>query len=101
MSCGNSLDDPEIPLRAFFGRGHAGLICGECRRSLGTGNSWELCRESRDIAAQILRQPIAQLGQASWTQTTAADLRRFLVQQMESHTDRRLITAPVLEGSTL
>ena len=35
-----------------------------------------------------------------WTQSTAADLRRFLVQQMESHGERRLVTVRMLEGLT-
>jgi DNA repair protein RecO (recombination protein O) len=100
LSCGSLLDDPESPERAFFSRDRAGLICGHCRRATGAGNSWELSRESREIAGQILRQPVAQLGETGWTQSTAADLRRFLVQQMESHGERRLITAPMLEGLT-
>jgi DNA repair protein RecO (recombination protein O) len=99
LSCGSVLNDPESPVRAFFSRGQAGLICGDCRRSIGAGNIWELSWESREIASRILRQPVAQLGQTNWTQATAADLRRFLVQQMESHAERRLITVPVLESS--
>ena len=51
-----------------------------------------------DLLAKSL--DTAQLGEAGWTQSTAADLRRFLVQQMESHGERRLITAPMLEGLT-
>ena len=100
LSCGSMLDDPESPERAFFSRGQAGLTCGHCRRLAGGGNSWELSRESREIVGQILRQPVAQVSVPGWTQATAADLRRFLVQQMESHAERRLLTAPVLEGST-
>ena len=99
LNCGSVLDDAETPVRAFFSRGQSGLTCGDCRRSMGAGNSWELSRESREIAGQILRQPVAQLGETNWSQTTAADLRRFLVQQMESHAERRLITVPVLESS--
>jgi len=101
LSCGSVLDDAETPERAFFSRGRAGLICGTCRRLLGAGNSWELSRESRDLVGLMLRQPVAQIGGVEWTQATAADLRRFLVQQMESHAERRLITVPVLEGSTV
>jgi DNA repair protein RecO (recombination protein O) len=100
LGCGSVLDDPDSPERAFFSRGQAGLICGHCRRAPGASNSWELSRESREIVGQILRQPVAQVGGQGWTQATAADLRRFLVQQMESHAERRLITVPVLEGST-
>jgi DNA repair protein RecO (recombination protein O) len=100
LSCGSLLDDPASPERAFFCRHRTGLMCGHCRRTLEAGNSWELSRESREIAGQILRQPVAQLGETNWTQSTAADLRRFLVQQMESHAERRLVTAPMLEGLT-
>jgi DNA repair protein RecO (recombination protein O) len=60
--------------------------------------SWELSFASRMIAAEMLRTPIAQISQAAWQQETAADLRRFLVQQIENHIERRLLTAPVLEA---
>jgi len=99
LNCGSHLDDPESPERAFFSRDRAGLICGHCRRALGAGNSWELSRESRAIAGDILRQPVAQLASSRWTQETAADLRRFLVQQIESHAERRLVTIRMLESS--
>jgi DNA repair protein RecO (recombination protein O) len=97
LNCGSLLDDPETPERAFFSRGRAGLICGHCRRTLGTGNTWELSAASRSAAAEMLRKPVGQLSIANWDQTTAADLRRFLVQQIEAHAERRLITAPLLE----
>jgi DNA repair protein RecO (recombination protein O) len=99
LNCGSYLDDPETPERAFFSRDRAGLICGHCRRALNAGNSWELSRESRAIAGDILRRPIAQLASGGWTQETGADLRRFLVQQMESHAERRLVTIRMLENS--
>jgi DNA repair protein RecO (recombination protein O) len=101
LSCGSLLDDPEDPERAFFSRGRAGLICSHCRRTLGAGNSWELSRESLALAAQILRQPVGQLPTSGWTQEKAADLRRFLVQQIEAHAERRLVTVPILEGSAI
>ena len=99
LGCGSVLDDPEHPERAFFSRGQAGLLCSHCRRGPGAGSSWELSRESRAIAGEILRQPVAQLATVNWNRDTAADLRRFLVQQIESHAERRLITAPMLENS--
>jgi DNA repair protein RecO (recombination protein O) len=99
MSCGSVLDDPGNPERAFFNRGQAGLICDDCRHSQGAGSSWELSQESRAIAGEILRQPVAQLATVNWNRETAADLRRFLVQQIESHAERRLITVPMLESS--
>jgi len=97
LSCGSLLDDPESPERAFFSRGRAGLVCGHCRRLSGASGSWELSAESRVMAAEMLRTPVAQLAERNWGQSTAADLRRFLVQQMESNAERRLVTVHLLE----
>jgi DNA repair protein RecO (recombination protein O) len=93
LGCGSLLDDPDLPQKAFFSRGQAGLACGHCRRGLGGGNSWELSAESRALAAEMLRRPVAQIASSP-----ALDLRRFLVQQIEAHVERRLITAPMLES---
>jgi DNA repair protein RecO (recombination protein O) len=104
LSCGSALDEPEPdgqPTRAFYQRGRTGLACGHCRRTMGPGggmgSSWELSAESREMAADMLRKPVAQLARTDWTQSTAADLRRFLVQQIESHVERKLVTARLLE----
>jgi DNA repair protein RecO (recombination protein O) len=97
LSCGSLLDDPSDPERAYFSRGRAGLICGHCRRALGAGNTWELTLQSRNIAADMLRKPVRDFATPPWDAHTAADLRRFLIQQIESHLERRLITAPLLE----
>jgi len=61
------------------------------------GSTWELSAESRTIAGEMLRLPVLQVASGGWTTTTAADLRRFLVQQIEEHVERRLITAPMME----
>lgn len=98
LNCGCFLDDPAAPERAFFSRGSAGLVCGHCRTAgSGPGGSWELSADSRAVAADMLRKPVAQLARTAWNQATAADLRRFLVQRIESHVERRLTTAPMLE----
>jgi DNA repair protein RecO (recombination protein O) len=95
MSCGTWLNDPENPARAYFSRGWEGLACAACRRP----DSWEMTVESRAIAAQMLKSPVAQVAPEVWSKETAADLRRFLIQRMENAAERRLITAPVLEAS--
>jgi len=97
LGCGSALDDPDSPERAFFSRGRTGLLCGHCRRMPGVGSDWELSADSRTIAAEMLRRPVSQLSQSNWQAATASDLRRFLVQQMEAHVERRLITAPMME----
>jgi len=96
LGCGTLLDDPD-PERAFFGRGQAGLLCMDCHRMPGSGASWELSPASRDTAAEMLRTPVAQISRTDWDQSTAADLRRFLVLQIESHVERKLVTASLLE----
>ncbi len=95
LGCGADLSGAAE--RAFFSRGREGLMCGHCRNSLAAGGGWELSAGSRRIAADMLRVPVAQMQLAGWSQDTAADLRRFLVQQIEEHAERRLMTAPMLE----
>ena len=97
LSCGSLLAEGETRERAFFIRGRDGLLCNECRRTAGTG-SYELSVESRGLAAEMLRKPLAQIGQTGWARETCADLRRFLVQQIERHIERKLVTPPVLEA---
>jgi len=96
--CGLSLDSNGAE-RAYFTRQRAGLFCHDCRAALDLRGSWELTTQSRAIAEEILHTPIAQLSDRPWTQSTAADLRRFLAQQMESQIERKLITFPVLEAA--
>ena len=48
-------------------------------------------------APAVAAETVARLSKTEWGQSTASDLRRFLVQQIESHVERRLITAPLLE----
>jgi DNA repair protein RecO (recombination protein O) len=93
MECGEVLENQ----KAFFSRSHPGLYCQSCRHSLNLRGAWELAAESRRIAAEMLRTPVSALTERSWTQSTAADLRRLLVQQIENHIERKLITVPVLE----
>ncbi|HLK49023.1 MAG TPA: DNA repair protein RecO [Bryobacteraceae bacterium] len=100
LGCGSVLDEAgpvNTSERSFFGRGRAGLLCTDCRRLPGVGDTWELSVDSRRIAAEMLRKPVSELSMNSWAQTTAADLRRFLVQQIEEHVERRLVTAPMLQ----
>jgi DNA repair protein RecO (recombination protein O) len=96
LGCGAVLDDAGHAERAWFARGQFGLLCGHCRGTAGSG-SQELSAESRATAAEMLRKPIAQFAAEKWDPGRAADLRRFLVQQMEAHVERKLITAPLIE----
>jgi DNA repair protein RecO (recombination protein O) len=53
--------------------------------------------DSQALAEEMLRTPISQMTPRVWDRTTAADLRRFLVRQIEEHIERKLVTAPLLE----
>jgi len=55
-------------------------------------------RDSGKIAEEMLKTPIGQLTQRDWDQQTGADLRRFLVRQIEEHIERKLLTVPLLEA---
>jgi DNA repair protein RecO (recombination protein O) len=98
LGCGTWLEDEENPQRALYSRHRAGLYCLACRRTLDLRNTWEISRESRGLAEEILKKPIGALGDRVWAQATGADLRRFLAQQIEAHIERRLITLSVLEA---
>jgi hypothetical protein len=39
------------------------------------------------------------LATTDWRRETAADLRQFLVRQIENHIERRLVTATALEAA--
>lgn len=54
---------------------------------------------SRSIAEEMLRTPVSELPGDGWQRETAADLRRFLVRQIENHIERKLVTAPALEAA--
>ena len=96
LGCGTLLADAETRERAFYIRGREGLLCAECRRAAG-GGSWELSVESRGLAEEMLRKPVAQIGPDGWPRERCADLRRFLVQQIEQHIEHKLMTPQVLE----
>ena len=98
LGCGSLLDDPENPERAFFARAHSGLMCSHCRGTPGATSSWELSAASRALAAEMLRKPVAGLPPLEWTAATASDLRRFLVQQIEAHAEKRLNTVQMFEA---
>ncbi len=53
--------------------------------------------DSLNIAEEMLKRPIAKLTPQTWTKETAADLRHFLVRQIENHVERRLVTVPILD----
>lgn len=79
---------------AFFTRGRPGLLCASCRRTI-TGAA-ELSEASRGVALSMQRLPVSQVEPGEWPREMAGDLREYLIQQIESQIERKLITAPML-----
>ncbi len=57
-----------------------------------------LSASSRELAAGMLRQHIAELPPRTWNKDTALDLRRLLIRQMEEHVERHFHTPALLEA---
>jgi len=53
---------------------------------------------SRELARAMSVTPVAALAGLEWTRSTAADLRRALQKEIESHIERQLVTVPLLEA---
>ncbi|MDX1984420.1 MAG: DNA repair protein RecO [Bryobacteraceae bacterium] len=53
--------------------------------------------ESLEIAREMFQKPIRELEPREWTKDTASDLRRFLYLVIQEQTERRILSAPMLE----
>lgn len=88
LVCGAVLANGNI----YFHFSSDGLFCPQHRR----GNSGQLSFDSHSLALRIFRAPISAFAQEPWSRKRAADLRRFLIQSLERHLERKLTTADVL-----
>ena len=77
---------------AYFENYRDGLFCGEHRHPAARAIS----PESLMLAARIFREPIAALAVEEWPRNRAADLRRFAVQGLERHLEKRLRSVQAL-----
>jgi DNA repair protein RecO (recombination protein O) len=89
IACGQPLNGS----RAFFHALADGLMCPEDKRLASS----EMSSESRVLAAQMFRAPVESFGSAPWPKPRARDLRKFLVQTLERHIEKKLVTAAMLE----
>jgi DNA repair protein RecO (recombination protein O) len=89
LVCGRALDGE----RAFYHALADGLVCIEDKRIASS----ELSAESRKIAAQMLRSRVSEFAAIDWPKAVCADLRKFLIQILERHVERKLVTARMLE----
>ena len=67
-------------------------MCGRHKRLASS----ELSAESRAVALQMFRLPLESFAAESWSSAQGADLRRFLLQIVERHIEKKLVTAVML-----
>jgi DNA repair protein RecO (recombination protein O) len=91
--CGRSLDGNLESSRAFYHALADGLVCIDDRRIASS----ELSPESRKIAAQMLRSRVSEFAAIDWPKAVGTDLRKFLLQILERHIEKKLVTAGMLE----
>jgi DNA repair protein RecO (recombination protein O) len=76
----------------FFNPQSDGLVCGDHKHAA----SRAISAASLAVASRIFRAPIADLTREDWSRGRAADLRRFALQALEWHLERRLRSAAAL-----
>ena len=77
---------------AWFHPAADGLHCAAHRMLSGGA----LSPESLHLAQRMIRSPIADFAAQPWSAQKAADLRRFAIQSLERHLERRLRSAEAL-----
>ena len=87
-ACGQALNGS----RAFYHALADGLMCVQHKRLASS----ELTAESRRLAAQMFRAPVDTFAEEPWAVGQGADLRKFLVQILERHIEKKLVTASML-----
>lgn len=88
IACSEALVAGETSFNAFAD----GLYCRVHR----PGNASELSTDSWQIALKMLRTPVASFAGEQWPRRRAQDLRRFALQTIERHLERKLRSAEML-----
>ena len=91
MACGRSLNRS----RAFYHAMADGIVCEQHKRLASS----QLAPESRAMATQMFRAPVESFAAADATNGSGkpyADLRKLLVQIIERHIEKKLVTASML-----
>src|SRR6201997_2858008 len=87
--CGRTLNGS----RAYFHALADGLMCPDDKRLASS----EISGESRALAGQMFRAPGESLAGNPWPKAQGADLRKFLIQVLQRHLEKKLVTAGMLE----
>lgn len=77
---------------AYFESQSDGLVCAEHRHP----GARALSPESLCVAARMFREPVGAFAAEEWPRKRADDLRRFALQGLERHLERRLRSAEAL-----
>jgi DNA repair protein RecO (recombination protein O) len=88
MVCGETLDAGEVRFNAYAD----GLFCGAHANGSGSG----LSADSWQLAQRMLRAPASSFAGEAWPRKRGQDLRRFTLQTLERHLERKLKTAEAL-----
>jgi DNA repair protein RecO (recombination protein O) len=89
--CGRTLNGS----RAYFHALADGLMCVDDKRLASS----EISSESRMLAAQMFRAPVDTFSGVPWPKAQGADLRKLVVQILQRHIEKKLVTATMLEKS--
>jgi len=87
-ACGEALQPGAVSFNLYGD----GLFCALHRN----GNASELTADSWQLAQRMLRAPVSTFATEPWTRRRAQDLRRFTLQSLERHLERKLRTAEAL-----
>jgi DNA repair protein RecO (recombination protein O) len=87
-ACGEALVAGETSFNAYAD----GLFCHVHR----PGNASELSAESWQLAMKMLRAPVSSFAGEAWPRRRGQDLRRFALQSLERHLERKLKSAEML-----
>jgi DNA repair protein RecO (recombination protein O) len=49
------------------------------------------------LATQMFRAPVENFAAGDWPKARASDLRKFLMQTLERHIEKKLVTAGMME----
>jgi DNA repair protein RecO (recombination protein O) len=79
--------------RAYYHALVDGLMCQSDKRLASS----EMTAESRALAAEMFRAPVEAMAGQAWPKSKASDLRKFLIQVLERHLEKKLVTAGMLE----
>jgi DNA repair protein RecO (recombination protein O) len=87
--CGRELNGT----RAYYHALADGVMCPDDKRLASS----ELSPQSRVLASEMFRSPVDALRESPWPKSRGGDLRKFVMQILERHLEKKLVTVGMLE----